>query len=215
MSFSSFFSVFNKSTFRPAKNVSPSHRAFGSFETIKQTLGASNLEETVKCPPGRDVNDWLAMNVVEFYNQLNIFYSIVETDCNEKTCPHMSAGKFQYFWQDDDKYKRPSDLPAHKYMELLMDWINEMLNDTKVFPDVTYIPYPSDFRKTVQKIFRRMFRVYAHIYFQHKNSMKEINGMGHLNTSFRHFYLFSKEFKLMDPKEYQVLQPIIDQFNSR
>lgn len=213
MNISSFFSVFNKSTFRPVKNVAQNHRAFGSFETIKATLGASNLEDAVKCPPGRDVNDWLSMNIVEYYNQLNIFYSIVEEKCNAERCPHMSAGKYQYFWQDESKYKKPTDMPAHQYMELLMDWVNAMINDPKIFPDVSYIPYPSNFIKIVQKIFRRMFRVYAHIYFHHKDEMKEISGMGHLNTSFRHFYLFSKEFNLMDPKECQVLQPIIDKFN--
>ncbi|KAH0790102.1 MOB kinase activator-like 1A [Histomonas meleagridis] len=207
-----FFSNFGKSTFRPIKHVSPNHRAFNAFETLKATLGSENLEASVKCPPGRDVNDWLSMNTLEFYNELNLFYSIVEDKCTTESCPHMSAGNYQYYWEDSAQYKKPTDLPAHKYMELLVDWITQLLNNPDIFPDDPIIPYPPDFLKIVSKIFRRMFRIYAHIYFHHKDSLKKIGGMGHLNTSFRHFIAFVKQYNLMDPKEFAPLQPIIDQF---
>ena len=47
----------------------------------------------------------------------------------------MSGGqKFEYLWADGGKYKKPTALPAPKYVSLLMDWVETQINDEHVFP---------------------------------------------------------------------------------
>ncbi len=48
--------------------------------------------EAVKLPPGEDLNEWLAVNTVDFYNAVSILYATLEEFCTERTCEVMSAG---------------------------------------------------------------------------------------------------------------------------
>jgi len=57
---------------------------------------------------------------------------------------------------------------------------------------------------------KRLFRVYAHIYHQHFREVVELSEEAHLNTSFKHFIFFVKEFNLIDKKELVPLQELID-----
>ena len=57
------------------------------------------------------------------------------------------GAKFEYLWADGNKYKKPTALPANKYISLLMDWIEAQINDDKMFPVTVgkYIFLPSVF----------------------------------------------------------------------
>lgn len=47
----------------------------------------------------------------------------------------MSGGsRFEYLWADGVKYKKPTKLPAPKYISLLMDWVEEQINNDELFP---------------------------------------------------------------------------------
>jgi hypothetical protein len=58
-----------------------------------------------------------------------------------------------------------------------------------------------------QVIFKRLFRVYAHIYHSHFQKIVSLGAEAHLNTCFKHFIYFVSEFKLIESKE---LQPLAD-----
>lgn len=52
-----------------------------------------------------------------------------------QTCPVMSGGpKYEYRWQDNDRYKKPTVLSASDYIAELMHWIEQLINDESVFP---------------------------------------------------------------------------------
>lgn len=42
---------------------------------IDATLGSGNLREAVLLPPGEDLNEWLAVNTVDFYNAISMLYA--------------------------------------------------------------------------------------------------------------------------------------------
>lgn len=44
------------------------------------------------------------------------------------------------------------------------------------------VPFPQDFVDRVQNIFKRLFRVYAHIYYCHFERMAALGAEPHLNT---------------------------------
>ena len=51
----------------------------------------------VLCPPNEDENDWLAMNVVDFFNRVTLLYSVILDRCTEESCPSMTAGNYIFF----------------------------------------------------------------------------------------------------------------------
>lgn len=55
------------------------------------TLGSGSLRKAVKLPEGEDVNEWLAVNVVDFYNQINLLYGSITEFCSPVSCPEMKA----------------------------------------------------------------------------------------------------------------------------
>lgn len=47
----------------------------------------------------------------------------------------MSGGpRFEYLWADGVKYKKPTKLSAPQYINLLMDWVEEQINNEELFP---------------------------------------------------------------------------------
>lgn len=52
-------------------------------------------------------------------------------------------------------------------------------------------PFPFNFQEVVKTIFKRLFRVYAHIYHSHFQKIINLKEEPHLNTCFKHFVLFT------------------------
>ena len=42
--------------------------------------------------------------------------------------------RYEYYWADNDRYKKPTALPAPQYVVLLMDWVDAQINDAALFP---------------------------------------------------------------------------------
>ena len=59
---------------------------------IDATLGQGNIREAVRLPPGEDLNEWLAVNTVDFYNAISVLHSTLEEYCTPANCPVMAAG---------------------------------------------------------------------------------------------------------------------------
>lgn len=52
------------------------------------------------------------------------------------------------------------------------------------------VPFKRNFMSVAKTILKRLFRVYAHIYHQHFDSVIQLQEEAHLNTSFKHFIFF-------------------------
>jgi hypothetical protein len=59
---------------------------------IDATLGQGNIKEAVRLPPGEDLNEWLAVNTVDFYNAISVLHGTLEEFCTPSVCPAMAAG---------------------------------------------------------------------------------------------------------------------------
>ncbi|CAG5095383.1 Oidioi.mRNA.OKI2018_I69.XSR.g14163.t1.cds [Oikopleura dioica] len=103
-------------------------------------------------------------------------------------------------------------MSASEYVDNLMTWVSELIDDESVFPSLLNKPFPQNFKATCSDIIRRLFRVYAHIYIDHIQHIRNprLDEEAHLNTSFRHFILFAQEFQLIPLNELAPLQKIID-----
>jgi len=197
-------------TFKPRKKFPKDSNRYQLHKQAKQTLGLENYSVAVKLPQGEDLNEWIAVNTVDFYNQINLLYGSITEFCTNESCPIMGAGpRYTYKWADGEKVKRPIECSAPEYVEYLMNWIQEKLDNENLFPKTVDIPFPENFLREIKTIFKRLFRVYAHIYYSHFNKIRSLGEEAHLNTCFKHFYYFTKEFNLIETKELEPLQQVI------
>lgn len=123
-------------TFRPRKRFEPGTQRFELYKKAQASLKSGlDLRSVVRLPPGENIDDWIAVHVVDFFNRINLIYGTMAERCSETTCPVMAGGpRYEYRWQDERQYRRPAKLPAPRYMALLMDWIESLINDEDVFP---------------------------------------------------------------------------------
>ena len=42
---------------------------YGLKQIVRKTLGMGNMQLAVELPSGQDLNEWLAVNTIEFYNE--------------------------------------------------------------------------------------------------------------------------------------------------
>lgn len=175
------------------------------------TLGGSGLKKAVTIPSGTDRNEWLAINTADFFNQINMIYGCVSEFCNDKSCPIMSAGKkYEYLLWPTSKNPKAQVCSAPEYVSTLMEWVESQLDNEVLFPHDG--PFPKDFESNIIKtIFKRMFRIYAHIYYSHLGQIENLGEQEHLNTCFKHFMYFCEEFDIIDKAEQKPLENIIEQ----
>jgi MOB kinase activator 1 len=96
-----------------------------------------------------------------------------------------------------------------------MTWVENQLNNEKIFPCALGVPFPKNFLNIIKVIFKRLFRVYAHIYHTHFQHIMLLSAETHLNTCFKHFIYFIDQFNLVDAKELAPLAELIQQFKER
>jgi hypothetical protein len=72
----------------------------------------------------------------------------------------MNAGaRFEYLWADGVKVKEPQKLSAPDYIDALMTWVEEQLNDQSIFPLDVGQSFPKNYLAIVKNIYKRLFRV--------------------------------------------------------
>lgn len=186
-------------------------------EIVETTLGSEGvLNQAVKLPKGENENEWLAVHVVDFYNQINMLYGTITEFCSPESCPRMIAtNEYEYLWAFE-KGKSPVSVNAPKYVECLMRWCQYQFDDETIFPSRKDGVFPDRFLdRVIIPILRRLFRVYAHIYCHHFNEILELNLQTVLNTSFRHFCLFAQEFNLLRPSDFGPLLELVTELRDR
>ena len=136
-----------------------------------------------------------------------------------------SLDRFEYLWQDSENFKRPTKMCAPEYIEHLMAWVQSNVDNEQMFPSrigmfylvvipsietsltrflfpFSGVPFPKTFPSLLRQIFKRLYRVYAHIYCHHYPVVVHLGLEPHLNTSFKHYVLFIDEHKLASGKDF-------------
>lgn len=76
-------------------------------------------------------------------------------------------------------------------------------------------PTFAGFLGVVRNIYKRLFRLYAHLYTTHSDKVRSIGANAHLNTCFKHFMYFSEEHRLLSRDDQAPLRVLIDKMYSR
>ncbi|KAG8931890.1 Maintenance of ploidy protein mob2 [Tulasnella sp. 418] len=167
---------------------------------VKAALVKGNFKTIVMLPKWVDVNEWVAINVFDFYNNLNTFYGVLSEKCTLQACPTMAAGPtLDYVWIDANR--KQIKLPAPTYVDYVFTWVQNLLDDKTVFPTNNGRPFPQSFASTAKHIYRQLLRVFAHIYHSHYTHLLHLQSEPHFNSLFAHFLAFGKEYDLLDQKD--------------
>eukprot|EP01079_Euglenida_sp_SAG-EU17-18_P000215 gene215-2373_t len=196
-------------TIRPNKAYVQDSQTWNLHRFSKALVQTGDLAQAVQPPPDADLCQWLAVHVIDFYNITNLLFGSISEYCTDASCPTMCVKDTDYYWRTKPadppyKYGLPAtphagmaQLSAPKYVESLMAWTEAIMEDDKQFPTGDGAKYPSNFRETVSQVFRRLIRVFAHIYYQHFQSVEQLQLEPQLNTAFKHFLYFVFEFGLI------------------
>uniref|UniRef100_A0A8C8TDG9 MOB kinase activator 1A n=1 Tax=Peromyscus maniculatus bairdii TaxID=230844 RepID=A0A8C8TDG9_PERMB len=186
-------------TFKPKKNIPEGSHQYELLKHAEATLGSGNLRQAVMLPEGEDLNEWIAVNTVDFFNQINMLYGTITEFCTEASCPVMSAGpRYASTWWPELDPRDPHGerkLSSDPHMCLIASTCM-----TLCVHSITGVPFPKNFMSVAKTIPKRLFRVYAHIYHQHFDS---------------HFIFFVQEFNLIDRRELAPLQELIEKLGSK
>eukprot|EP01138_Halocafeteria_seosinensis_P000706 gb/GECG01000723.1/.p1 GENE.gb/GECG01000723.1/~~gb/GECG01000723.1/.p1 ORF type:complete len:232 (+),score=25.97 gb/GECG01000723.1/:1-696(+) len=203
-------------TFKPLKGHKKGSKRSELHNVARDTLGSGDMRTAVALPEGEDKNEWLAVHTVDFYNEISLLFGTVADLVTPEKFPTMSAGdKYEYLWADGESVKKPKRVPAREYVDLLLTWIEGQINNEEIFPTSTDVAFPKNFQSVISKMFTRMFRVYAFLYYHMYEEFRNLGADTHLNTCFKHFIFFVLEFELVDKKELEPLQELIDNMLER
>lgn len=201
----------NNQVFRPIKPQSPQKSLNDIANYSMKAIERGSVRNAVKLPSGENVNEWIAYNITEIKKQVFTLYATITEFCTEESCPVMQAGAgYRYLWSDGQTYLEPTELSAPEYITLLLNWVEQQFDDESIFPQDKGSTFPDDFIKIVKNIMKRLFRVYAHIYYHHLENISTLKLERHLNTSFKQFIIFSNEFDLIPPDQLEPLKVQVD-----
>jgi MOB kinase activator 1 len=162
--------------------------------------------DAVTIPFGEDEDEWLAMNTVDFFNELAVLFGVVEEDTKRITKKGDGfPDGFEYRWADGVGIKTPIKCTSTEYIDYVMTWVEGQMNNEAIFPTSANSPFPKKFKKYVEIIFKRLFRIFAILYSTHHDAISTNNADAHLNTCFRHFMYFVFVFHLVDAREFKAL----------
>lgn len=119
----------------------------------------------------------------------------------------------EYRWSDGKGEAISVSAPV--YIEKVLHWIAEQINDETKFPDdedeleSLRVFQTPQFAALCGQIFRRLFRVYGIVYSSFFGTLEALDMAPHLNTCFKHFMFFCTEFGLLPEREIEPLEVLV------
>ncbi|THV03031.1 hypothetical protein K435DRAFT_748449 [Dendrothele bispora CBS 962.96] len=167
---------------------------------VEAALVKGNFKTIVMLPKYVDIMEWVAVNIYDFYTNLNEFYGVITECCTQQSCSTMSAGPaLNYTWINQDR--KSVNLPAPTYIDYVMTWVQNLLDDESVFPTKSGEDFAQTFPSTIKHVYRQLLRVFAHIYHAHYHQILHLRSEPHFNSLFAHFLAFGREYELLEMKD--------------
>lgn len=120
-------------------------------------------------------------------NNLIIAFFAENPPCSSQTCPEMRASEWQYLCAVHDP---PKSCCAIDYCCHTLDWATNTLTSPKYFPSRLTLGSeagggPQASMRHLTNIFRRLYRIFAHAWFQHRDVFWEVEGHDGLYVLFK------------------------------
>lgn len=159
------------------------------YAICTRSLTECNIHDLIRQPNGVDKNEWVANNIVAFYNHVNALYNAIHGFCTIQNCPMMTGPQNSLYYWIDEKNKKIK-CPAPQYVDNTLMYIQRTLSDETIFPTRLDQQFPLYFDSLVRKMVRLLFHTIAHLYEKHFQQLIDVQLHPHLNSLFLHFILF-------------------------
>ncbi|KAJ3395066.1 MOB member 4, phocein [Lobulomyces angularis] len=173
-------------------DLSSQSSSFAIFQFIQAQirLDKNNLQAICTPPQNQDLLCWQYEHFRQFCNQLNFLICLLVSECNKETCPEMKAGEYLYLCA---AHTPPKQCCAIDYIVHTIDSTTQLLHNSIKFPSRISIPASSG--KHFQDMARRLYRIFSHTWFQHKEIFEEFEAETSLYTRF--IFFCTTTFKLI------------------
>ncbi|KAL2120734.1 hypothetical protein VTJ04DRAFT_4761 [Mycothermus thermophilus] len=185
------------------------------YHTNSKTTPVSR--ETAKLlatpPQGTDKTLWLyelCRFLIAQCNTLIVGFLFDSPACSAATCPEMRAGEWQFLCAVHDT---PKSCCAIDYCCHTLDWAANVVTNPKIFPSRFVVDShdKSTAVKNLVNIFRRLHRIFAHAWFQHRGVFWSLENQTGLYIFFKtvcdmYDLLPAENYKL--PPEAEGLDPL-------
>ncbi len=128
----------------------------------------------LNCSPSNKVSSWHTARCTHMEGQLFNYKSLSRA----RTLPDSMSNFFSIF---------VCCISFCVHFRCLFDPFNFVLPFSTYFLDAKF---PRNFLSEVKQIYKRLFRLYAHLYCTHNEKIRSIGANAHLNTCFKHFIYF-------------------------
>lgn len=120
-------------------------------------------------------------------NNLVVAFFAEEPPCSSQTCPEMRASEWQYLCAVHDP---PKSCCAIDYCCHTLDWATNILTSPKYFPSRLTLGSAAHGgsqggMRHLTNIFRRLYRIFAHAWFQHREVFWQVEGHDGLYIFFK------------------------------
>ncbi|KAF8243336.1 Mob1/phocein, partial [Wilcoxina mikolae CBS 423.85] len=142
----------------------------GSSRTFP--LSRADCQRLATPPDGVEETLWCYELTRRLTRDLNVLIvALLNDKCTATTCPEMRASEWQYLCA---VHESPQSCCAIDYSTHTLDQAATMLTSTKYFPSRLSLHQASV--KHLASIFRRLYRIFAHAWFQHSHVFWEVEG---------------------------------------
>jgi hypothetical protein len=138
-------------------------------------------------PPGIDKTLWLyelCRFLIAQCNSLIVGFLFDTPPCSAATCPEMRAGEWQFLCAVHDT---PKSCCAIDYCCHTLDWAANVVTNPKIFPSrfVVDAHDKNTALKNLVNVFRRLHRIFAHAWFQHRGVFWSLESQSGLYVFFK------------------------------
>ncbi|KAI1386347.1 Mob1/phocein [Hypoxylon trugodes] len=166
-------------------------------------------------PPGIDRTLWLyelCRFLIAQCNNLIVGFLFDTPPCSSATCPEMRASEWQFLCAVHDQ---PKSCCAIDYCCHTLDWAANVVTNPKIFPSRFVVLSEGHDKSAVLKnlvnVFRRLHRIFAHAWFQHRGVFWSVEAQTGLYAFFKtvcdmYDLLPAENYKL--PPEAEGLEPV-------
>lgn len=159
--------------------------------TASQTtaITAEAAAHLARPPPGIDRTLWLyelCRFLVAQCNSLIVGFLFDNPPCSSVTCPEMRASEWQFLCAVHDQ---PRSCCAIDYCCHTLDWAANIVTNPKIFPSRFVAASEGHDKSAVLKnlinVFRRLHRIFAHAWFQHRGVFWSVESQTGLYAFFK------------------------------
>lgn len=176
------------SAFQLQEHLAALHYHHTRSNTVPITRETARLLATP--PPSIDRTLWLyelCRFLIAQCNSLIVGFLFDTPPCSAATCPEMRASEWQFLCAVHDA---PKSCCAIDYCCHTLDWAANVVTNPKIFPSRFVAPLSDGHDKgaavkNLVNVFRRLHRIFAHAWFQHRGVFWSVEGQTGLYVFFK------------------------------